>query len=186
MPQSEAAHRPKRLRSPRQRLRPPATPAYASTLTNGLPRVGRDLAVGACGVTSLLSVIRYKRSKVSVRVPRPALPVAVAVVSCTLVLPACGSSGTPVSRSGSAAPSAGIKYADCMRTHGVPNFPDPSSADGAVQLSGSAINTQSPAFQSAQSACQKLLPGGLPAAGVARRHVSSKVSSSPSACARTA
>jgi hypothetical protein len=49
-----------------------------------------------------------------------------------------------------------------MRAHGVPNFPDPSSADGGVQLSGSAINTQSPAFQSAQSACQKLLPGGLP------------------------
>jgi hypothetical protein len=49
-----------------------------------------------------------------------------------------------------------------MRAHGVPNFPDPSSADGGVQLSGHGINSQSPAFQSAQSACQKLLPGGLP------------------------
>jgi hypothetical protein len=49
-----------------------------------------------------------------------------------------------------------------MRAHGVPNFPDPSSADGGVQLSGSGVNSQSPAFQSAQSACQKLLPGGLP------------------------
>jgi hypothetical protein len=52
-----------------------------------------------------------------------------------------------------------------MRAHGVPNFPDPSSADGGVQLSGSGINTQSPAFQAAQSACQKLLPGGLPVRG---------------------
>ena len=48
-----------------------------------------------------------------------------------------------------------------MRAHGVPNFPDPGSG-GGVQLSGSGINTQSPAFGSAQSACQKLLPGGLP------------------------
>jgi hypothetical protein len=48
-----------------------------------------------------------------------------------------------------------------MRAHGVPNFPDPGSG-GGVQLSGSGINTQSPAFGSAQNACQKLLPGGLP------------------------
>jgi hypothetical protein len=47
-----------------------------------------------------------------------------------------------------------------MRAHGVPNFPDPGSG-GGVQLSGSAIDTQSPAFESAQSACQKLLPGGI-------------------------
>jgi hypothetical protein len=65
---------------------------------------------------------------------------------------------------GSAIASAGIKYADCMRAHGVPNFPDPTSAGGGVQLSD-AVNTRSPAFQSAQSACQKLLPGGLPGHG---------------------
>jgi hypothetical protein len=99
------------------------------------------------------------------RIPRPALPVALAVVSGALVLAACGSSGKSGSGSGPATASAGIKYADCMRTHGVPNFPDPSSADGGVQLSGSGINSQSPAFGSAQSACQKLLPGGLPARG---------------------
>jgi hypothetical protein len=52
-----------------------------------------------------------------------------------------------------------------MRAHGVSNFPDPTSATGGVQLSGSGINTQSPAFGAAQSACQKLLPGGLPGAG---------------------
>jgi hypothetical protein len=52
-----------------------------------------------------------------------------------------------------------------MRAHGVSNFPDPNSAGGGLQLSGSAINTQSPAFGSAQSACQKLLPGGRPGPG---------------------
>jgi hypothetical protein len=98
------------------------------------------------------------------RMRRPVLPVAVAVFSSALVLAACGSSGKSGGGSGSAIASAGIKYADCMRAHGVPNFPDPISAGGGVQLS-SEVNTQSPAFQSAQSACQKLLPGGLPGRG---------------------
>jgi hypothetical protein len=86
-------------------------------------------------------------------------------MSCALVLAACGSSGKPGGGSGSAAVSAGIKYADCMRAHGVPNFPDPSSAGGGVQFSSSGIDMQSPAFGSAQSACQKLLPVGLPDPG---------------------
>jgi hypothetical protein len=112
---------------------------------------------------SLVCVIRYKPFMIRARMPRPSLLVAVAVVSAALVLAACGS-GKSGTGSGSATASAGIKYADCMRAHEVPNFPDPSSAGGGVQLS-SAINTQSPAFASAQSACQKLLPGGLPGSG---------------------
>jgi hypothetical protein len=48
-----------------------------------------------------------------------------------------------------------------MRAHGVPNFPDPTSGGAGVQLSGNAVNTQSPAFRSAQSVCQKLMPGGI-------------------------
>lgn len=84
-----------------------------------------------------------------------------AVAAGALVLAACGSSGTTGTGSRSATPSAGITYADCMRTHGVPNFPDPTSAAGGVQLVGSGVNTQSPAFRSAQSTCQKLLPGGI-------------------------
>lgn len=53
-----------------------------------------------------------------------------------------------------------------MRSHGVPNFPDPPAGGGGVQLSaGSGINPQSPAFQAAQNACQKLLPLGGPARG---------------------
>jgi hypothetical protein len=49
-----------------------------------------------------------------------------------------------------------------MRTHGVPNFPDPSPG-GGIQISGSSgIDPRSPAFQSAQKTCAKLLPGGGP------------------------
>ena len=49
-----------------------------------------------------------------------------------------------------------------MRAHGVTNFPDPGSGGGIQIPIGSGINPQAPAFQSAQRACRKLLPGGGP------------------------
>ncbi len=90
---------------------------------------------------------------------------AAVVASSVLALAACGSSSKS-SRTSGAGASAGIKFADCMRSHGVPNLPDPSGSGGGIQIAaGSGINPQSPAFQSAQSACQKLLPGGGPGRG---------------------
>jgi hypothetical protein len=50
----------------------------------------------------------------------------------------------------------GLKFAKCMRTHGVPNFPDPqvvSSQGGNQEVRLRGINTQSPAFQTAAKAC---------------------------------
>ena len=44
-----------------------------------------------------------------------------------------------------------------MRSHGVPNFPDPGS-----RAFKNAFNTQSPAFTSAYTDCQHLQPGGGP------------------------
>jgi hypothetical protein len=53
-----------------------------------------------------------------------------------------------------------------MRSHGVPNFPDPGSGGGGFQITaGSGINPRSPAFQAAQRTCFKLLPGGGPGRG---------------------
>jgi hypothetical protein len=51
-----------------------------------------------------------------------------------------------------------------MRSHGVPNFPDPSSGGGIQINSSSGINPFSPAFKAAQSQCAKLMPGGGPGA----------------------
>ena len=56
--------------------------------------------------------------------------------------------------------SGGRAFAACMRSHGVPNFPDPGSGGGITINGGSGINPDSPQFQSAQRACQKLLPAG--------------------------
>jgi hypothetical protein len=87
------------------------------------------------------------------------LSIALAAVSCAVALAACGSSGQPA-----AATSSGytqrLKFADCMRSHGVPNFPDPSP-NGPTRIGpNSGINPQAPAFQSAQKACGELAPGG--------------------------
>jgi hypothetical protein len=53
-----------------------------------------------------------------------------------------------------------LKYARCMRSHGIPNFPDPTLRNGGVSLTGGGIDDRSPQFQKAQQACRSLAPGG--------------------------
>jgi hypothetical protein len=69
-------------------------------------------------------------------------------------------SGTGPSATGKYA--ASLAYSRCMRSHGVPNFPDPKQVGGGIQVSGSApgIDSQSPLFASAQHSCRHFLPGG--------------------------
>ncbi len=85
--------------------------------------------------------------------------IALTAVGCAVVLAGCGSSGHAGNGS---APDAGVKFAACMRSHGVPNFPDPSGGGGIQIPVGSGINPGSPSFQSAQKSCSKLLSGGGP------------------------
>ena len=53
--------------------------------------------------------------------------------------------------------AAAVKLAQCMRKHGVPNYPDPTYHDGALVppfIAVSAINPASPAFGAASKACR--------------------------------
>ena len=54
----------------------------------------------------------------------------------------------------------GAKFSACMRKHGVTNFPDPNSLGLITLQSGMGIDPGSPAFMSARTACDKLLPNG--------------------------
>jgi hypothetical protein len=60
---------------------------------------------------------------------------------------------------------AALKFARCMRAHGV-NVPDPQPGDGGIVIQKSSagsstnIDPNSPAFQRAQRACATYLPGG--------------------------
>jgi hypothetical protein len=55
-----------------------------------------------------------------------------------------------------------LKFSQCMRSHGVPKFPDPQfSPNGGTEMKiGQDVNPNSPQFKAAQKACQKLVPGG--------------------------
>jgi hypothetical protein len=110
---------------------------------------------------------RRQRVRASVRCLCQRPLIALGALACAVALSACGSSGNSIAAA-SGGPSSsdfGLRFADCMRSHGVPNFPDPS-AGGGIQISaGSGVNPQSPAFQSAQNACSKLMPGGGPVRG---------------------
>jgi hypothetical protein len=69
--------------------------------------------------------------------------------------------GPSTSGSGGGLKIAGAaQFSSCMRSHGVPNFPDPSSGGGISIGPGSGIDPSSPKFRAAQQACQKTLPNG--------------------------
>ena len=50
-----------------------------------------------------------------------------------------------------------LKFARCMRGHGIKNFPDPTGKGMAL---GDGVDPNSPQFQAAEKACQNLLPKG--------------------------
>jgi hypothetical protein len=56
-----------------------------------------------------------------------------------------------------------LKYSQCMRAHGLPNFPDPNS-QGDLSIGPGNVpkgGPNSPQFKAAQKACQSLMPGAL-------------------------
>ncbi len=96
-------------------------------------------------------------------------PVALALIAIAALISGCGSSasaGTGAGGSGNTAASAqqAVKFAQCMRSNGVSNFPDPNGS-GKLTIdavaNGSSVNTNSPAFKQAISACKDLEPAGF-------------------------
>jgi hypothetical protein len=74
---------------------------------------------------------------------------------CGKDLPGLGLN-TPAGRA--TADAAALKYATCMRSNGVPNFPDPNR-QGILVIQTGDIEASSPAFQKAQTACKGLDKG---------------------------
>lgn len=88
----------------------------------------------------------------------PATPSVAAVGTTTTASQDGGSLATGKSK------AEGVgRYSACMRSHGVPQFPDPKPVSGGLGLTigpGQGINPNSPQFKAAQKICEKLLPGG--------------------------
>jgi hypothetical protein len=57
-----------------------------------------------------------------------------------------------------------VKFAECMRSNGVSEFPDPGGS-GKITIdavaNGSSLDTSTPAFKEAISACKDLEPAGF-------------------------
>jgi hypothetical protein len=58
--------------------------------------------------------------------------------------------------------AAGVRYAACMRSHGLPNYPDPDSQGVITITISSSLNPVAPGFQEAEGDCKSLLPPGKP------------------------
>lgn len=55
-----------------------------------------------------------------------------------------------------------LKAAACIRSHGIPNFPDPTFEGGGVHVPKAAgVDLHSAQARAAEEACQSLIPGGL-------------------------
>jgi hypothetical protein len=114
---------------------------------------------------------RYPSNRRSLsRAPRPLVALfAVAFCIVALISEGCSNApaGTGASSDGgnaSAARGQAVKFAQCMRDNGVRAFPDPD-ASGTLTIetivNGTSIDTNSPAFQRAVTACKDLVPAGF-------------------------
>lgn len=100
------------------------------------------------------------------------IPIFPLLLITAIVVAACGSSSSGDPTSSAARTSSDVAFAQCMRSHGVPSFPDsPSNGHGVVisasQRAGSGssmtvngVSVSAPAFRSAMRTCRKYLPGG--------------------------
>jgi len=87
-----------------------------------------------------------------------------ALALLALIVAGCSSTSGGTGSSTSAAHEKAVKFAECMRANGVSGFPDPT-ASGELTIdgiaNGSSVNTSSPAFEQALSACKDLEPPGF-------------------------
>jgi hypothetical protein len=89
-----------------------------------------------------------------------------ALAAVALISAGCGSSGPSGTGTGKNATGQdkAVKFAKCMRSNGVSEFPDPG-ASGKLTIdavaNGSSLNTSTPAFKQAISACKNLEPAGF-------------------------
>ncbi len=107
-----------------------------------------------------------------IRRPRRASPptartVAAIIATAVLVVLAAACSGSPSSTGSGGSPNAAgstsspsaVGYSRCMRSHGMPNFPDPTSNGQVPKADPQQLGVSTSQLQAAQTACQHLIPG---------------------------
>jgi hypothetical protein len=97
--------------------------------------------------------------------PPKVLIAAAILATAALALLAAACSGRPSSTGGSpdaggsAASTSAVAYSHCIRSHGVPSFPDPPSSRQVPKGDAQQFGVSSSQLQAAERACQHLYPG---------------------------
>ncbi len=106
-----------------------------------------------------------------------------AALALAVLATGCGSSNGPSSSTTSSrGPQAmALAYTQCMRNHGIHDFPDPTTPPGggvAFQINGgpgSDLNQNNPTFQTASQACRTFSPGGQQAPSASTKQIAEEV-----------
>jgi hypothetical protein len=85
--------------------------------------------------------------------------------ACSVSPSSTGSAGSPDAGGSASFPSA-VAYSGCMRSHGVPTFPDPPSNGQVPKASAQQLGVSSSELLAAQTACQHLYPDNGRSGGV--------------------
>jgi hypothetical protein len=87
-----------------------------------------------------------------------------AAAAVVLLAAGCGGSGSSIGSDGAAnaggstSSASAVTYSACMRSHGVPNYPDPDSSGQLPKPDAHRLGVSSSQLQATQQACQHLLP----------------------------
>ncbi len=97
---------------------------------------------------------------------------AAAGAAIALLAAACGGGGSPA-LAGTTAYQKALAYAQCMRAHGEPSYPDPTSNGGFI-INGQKDHLNGQLMQSANKTCQHLLPKSAPMTAAQQRQVTAQ------------
>jgi hypothetical protein len=86
---------------------------------------------------------------------------------------ACGSGGSSPALAGTTAYQKSLAYAQCMRAHGEPGYPDPTSNGGFI-IDGKKDHLNGALMNSANKTCQHLLPKTPPMTAGQQRQVTTE------------
>jgi len=123
------------------------------------PTVGRRRRARLLKAVSVSAVVAAGVLGLAACGSNPSIPGVASASSTTTTAASTAHNG-----SGSGSQARLLKYSQCMRAHGIPDFPDPSSS-GGLSISihpGSDLNPHDPQNVAAQNACKAYRPGGNP------------------------
>jgi len=102
---------------------------------------------------------------------RRSVVLAVIMAAIALLAAACG--GGPASLAGTSAYQKALAYAQCMRAHGEPSYPDPTSNGGFI-IDGQKDHLNGQLMRSANKTCEHLLPKSRPMTAAQQRQATAQ------------